>query len=336
MRPFTALLVLFVVLASATTVAAQQNSDNAKLDSTPSQGAWSATAVPDGAYVVGHAMTVARLDGAPRAEAPTGIDPAHARQLSSLEPDEERKSLLTRPFTFTVGGFFPYVDSGAKLNDRDAGTSGTEIDFESDLDLGDAEATFFADGRWRMTPHHRIEVGYFQLDRDGQASAEAEIRFGDLIVPLGIDVVSNLDLNLGRISYGYSFINDGEAEFGVMAGAHIADLDVGLALAGGGAAAAETGETTLPLPHIGFMGSYAFTPNLVAEARVVGFYLDVGSIRGYLLEADAKLTYLLSENFGLGVGMRYFRLDIDIDSSSYDGTVDLDFFGPTVFGVITF
>ncbi len=336
MRPFTTLLVLFVVLASATTAAAQQISDNAKLDSTPSQGALSATAVPDGAYVVGHAMTVARLDGAAHAQAPTGIDPAHAPQLSSLEPDEERKSLLTRPFTLTVGGFFPYVDSGVKHNNRGAGTSGTELDFESDLGLDDAEAIFFADGRWRITPHHRIEVGYFRLDRDGQVSAEAEIRFGDLIVPLAADVASNLDLTLGRISYGYSFINDGEAEFGVMAGAHIADLDASLALAGNGAVASATAETTLPLPHIGIMGSYAFTPNLVAEARVVGFYLEVGSYRGYLLDADAKLTYFLWENVGLGVGLRYFRFDLDIDRSSYDGTVKFDFIGPTVFGVITF
>ncbi len=334
MRPIATLSVLFVVLASATTAAAQQNSANAKLDSTPSQGALSATAVPDGAYVVGHAMTVARLDLAARAEAPTGIDPAHTPQLSSLEPDEEHKSLLTRPFTFMVGGFFPYVDSGARLNNKSAGTSGTKIDFESDLDLEETTATFFGEGRWRITPHHRIEVEYFELNSDGRATAETEIRFDELIAPVGVDVASVLDLKLGRISYGYSLFNDGEAEFGVMAGAHIADLDVGLTLAG--SLASETGEITIPLPHIGVMGSYAFTPNLVADARVVGFYLEVGPYQGFLLEADAKLAYMLWDNFGLGAGVRYFHFDFEIDRSSYNGTVNLDYIGPSVFGVIAF
>ena len=300
MRPLFTLFVIFSGLTSPTATAAQQKSTAKKIDSAPSQS----------------------------------VLPARTAQLSSLEPDKGHESLLTRSFTFTAGGFFPYVDSGSKINNKSTGASGTAIDFESDLDLEEATATFFGEARWRITPHHRIEAEYFQLDRSGQTTVDVEIRFAELTAALGVDIDSVFDLKLGRISYGYSFFNDGEAEIGVMAGVHIADLNVGLTLPG--SSVSETGEVTLPLPHIGVMGSYAFTPNLVAEARAVGFYLEIQSYQGLLFEADAKLTYMLSENFGLGAGLRYFHLDVEVDRSKYDGSVNLDYIGPSVFGVLSF
>ena len=84
------------------------------------------------------------------------------------------------------------------------------------------------------------------------------------------------------------------------------------------------------------MGSYAIRDDLFIEGRVVGFYLELGDYTGGLLEADAKLTYMIWDNVGLGIGARYFKIRAKADTSNFDGDLDFQFVGPTAFAVVSF
>ena len=246
------------------------------------------------------------------------------------------KNLLTRPLTLIGGGFFSFSNTDIQLNNKNTNTDGTNVNLENDLGLDTFKATPFGEARWRITPHHRVELGVFALDRDGAATADTQLVIDDLVIEVGASAETELDLTLGRFTYGYSFINDGKKELGVMVGAHIASLDYDVSLTGtlggGSAGVTSTGENfTAPLPHVGVMGGYAFRDDLVLDARLVGFYLEISDYSGWLLEAETKLTYMIWDNVGLGVGARYFKFHLDADSSSLDGDLDLQFLGPTAF-----
>ena len=264
-----------------------------------------------------------------------------AQTTTTTTTSDPPKNLLTRQFTLIAGGFFSFSNTDISVNNKNTGGSGTNINMEDDLGLDEFEATPFVEARWRITPHHRVEFGLFPLDRDGSATAETELIIDDLVVPIGARVDSKLDLVLGRITYGYSFINDGKKEAGVMIGAHVVSVDYNVSLAAsiGDTTTDVTSageEVTAPLPHIGVMGGYAFNDNLILDGRLVGFYLSISDYTGWLLEAETKLTYMIWDNVGIGLGARYFRFNLEADTSDIDGELDFSFIGPTAFAVVTF
>lgn len=261
-------------------------------------------------------------------------EPAHAQSPRGA-------SLLSDRFTLSVGGFFPYIDSDIRLDSDNSNIPGTEIDLEDDLGMDETHPTVFGGLRWRITPRHRIEAAYFRLNRRGLTAAEGEIRFGDLAIPIGARVDSSLDLHLGRITYGYSLINNGETEVGLLAGAHVASLDANLSIVGevGGesfGALSEHGGLTAPLPHLGLLGAYAFTPTIVSQARVVGFYLKINDYSGWLVQADLTVTWQFAKHFGVGAGVEYFNFSLEADRANFNGDFTFNYIGPTVFAIATF
>ena len=249
-------------------------------------------------------------------------------------------TLMLKEFTLFGGGFFPYIDSSVQFDGPDI--PGTEIDFEDVLGVEDSIATFLVEGRWRIDPKHRIELAYFELNRDGANAVDGTFQFGDLTIPFGAAVEATSNISLGRITYGYSFFNDGEKELGAVIGAHIATLDTSVALQAGvagvvGSSTSDSFQITAPLPHVGLVGSYAFTPKFVAEGKIIGFYLSFNNYTGRLFQADLKLMYQVWDNVSLGVGAQYFTFKLDRDSgSNFEGASDLEFVGPTAFITLAF
>jgi hypothetical protein len=151
---------------------------------------------------------------------------------------------------------------------------------------------------------------------------------------------TTFDVTIGRVTYGYSFIKDTKKELGILAGLHLADANASIGMQGdltiGGTVFTnieykEKGEIVLPLPHIGGFFSYAITPTLTGSVNVLAFYLDVGDVRGGLLEVDGTLHYKLTKHFGIGGGLKYFDLDVVDSTDSFRGEFELRFLGPTLF-----
>ena len=42
------------------------------------------------------------------------------------------------------------------------------------------------------------------------------------------------------------------------------------------------------------------------------------------------------EHFGLGAGLRYFNVNIDVKKSGRKAEFDFEYYGPTIYGVVTF
>ena len=265
--------------------------------------------------------------------------------LAASEKSGTTGSLFDSKYTLTLGGFFPRIDGTINLNSPRGG--GTDIDMENDLGLGDGTSTVWLSFNWRIQPRHQFQAEWFQLDRKGSTTAGRSFTFFDTTVGVGASLDSEIDLNLGRLTYGYSIVRDDNLDLAFLVGAHIATAKATIAAAGnvsvdgvpvvGRSVTESTSRKTLPLPHLGGSLAYEFTPKLAGKLTVLAFALDIGDYSGSLLEVDAFMAYQFSKHFGIGGGLKYFNVNIQYERSG-GGNVEYDyqFFGPAIFGYASF
>jgi hypothetical protein len=256
-----------------------------------------------------------------------------------------RTSRFDAEFSLAVGGFFPYIDSKISLGPSSGG-SGQSIDTEKVLGLNDSSASPWINFNWRFFPRHQLQVEWFQLNRDGARTADRPFTIGDTTVNVGASTSSKADLNLGRITYGYSFIRNEKFDLSGLIGVHIATAKTTVSASGSlvingvpvanGSSTESSSTYTFPLPHVGGEISYKVTQHLTAQFTVLAFALDLGDYSGTLLQVDALASYQFTKHFGFGAGLKYFNLDLEAQSGRVSASYDYEFFGPAVFVYSTF
>lgn len=247
--------------------------------------------------------------------------------------------LFDSTFTLAFGGYFSSVNSDVSL-DSSSGP-GTEIDLEDDLGLDKWSASPWLAFNWRFYPRHQLHVEWFQLNRDGSQAAGFDLEFGGSVFTAGVRLDSALDINIGRVTYGYSFIRDERNDLSLAVGLHIATFKATLTGTGlisvDGAPIVNTSHTestsslTFPLPHLGLNYHRKLTPKLVATVTALGFYIELEDFRGYLIEVDGTLAYQITDSIGIGGGVKYYNFNVTDKDSDGDARFDMDFIGPAIF-----
>jgi hypothetical protein len=265
--------------------------------------------------------------------------------LAAAEKSGAAGSLFDSKYTLILGGFFPRIGGTISLNSPRG--RGTDISMEDDLGLNDGTSTVWLGFNWRFQPRHQFQAEWFQLDRKGSTIAGRDFTFFDTTVGVGASLDSKIDLNLGRLTYGYSILRDDNLDLAFLVGVHITTVKATITAAGnvsvngvpvvGRSVTVSTARKTLPLPHLGGSLAYEFTPKLAGKLTVLAFALDVGEYSGSLLEFDAFMAYQLSKRFGIGGGLKYFNLNVQYDKSGGGkAKYDYEFFGPALFGYASF
>jgi hypothetical protein len=251
-------------------------------------------------------------------------------------------------FQLRVGVFFPDLDSHIRI-DSSFERIGDGIDFEQDLGMSESKTTFYGGASWQFANKHILEWEFFDLGRDGLTTAERSWEIGDTTILANGQIESTFNVRINRLTYRYRFFENPRTNMNLIAGLHGMRVNASLALSGNlivdgepifvlpNEPSVEVEKTKLPLPHFGVGINYVFTPRLVGHATIKGFALEFGDTYGRLVEADIGAQYKLGNNFGIGGGMKWFRLDVVEDETDrVDVTMDFDFFGPAVFVTYTF
>ena len=271
-----------------------------------------------------------------------GAPPQYA--VAADEGDSPPPALMDREFTVALGGFFPRIESTVTLTSPRG--FGKEVNGE-DLGLDKSMNSAWIHFNWRFRPRHQFQAEWFLLDRDGARTVDRPLEIGDTVIGVGASVESEMRLNVGRLTYGYSFFRDEKLDIAFLVGAHFATAKLTATAAGNvsvngtpvvvGSRTESTSTKTFPLPHIGATATYAFTPRFTGELSLLVFALDLGDYSGSLFETDAFLAYQLTKHFGIGGGLKYFNLDLKANTSR-GGSVGykFKFFGPAVFGYVSF
>ena len=251
-----------------------------------------------------------------------------------------------------LSGFWATTNTEIQV-DSELGVIGEELSFEDDLNLSERETLPLLDITYRFNPHHMLDFSFVSLNRSGSTNFGRDgVTTDDILWTVGTSIKSQFDSEVYRLAYGYSFINDGKREFGLLAGLHITRFNVELSGSGSvvaidpvtGNEVVVEGEGqreydsgfTVPLPIIGLHGSYAFTPELHFRGWGQIFSLEYDDYDGRLLNLAGMLEYALNERFGIGGGYAYYGYDFSADGDSLNGSFEYDFRGPTLYVSVSF
>jgi hypothetical protein len=260
---------------------------------------------------------------------------------------EDTYDQINDPFRIYLGVFAPSVSSKININ-GDSLPPGPPISIEDQLGVEDSQEVAWGGVEWRISRRNSLAFETFLLNRDGGKSGtfEPPIQVGDTTIESGA-IGTSFDTGVSRLTYGFSVQRSERSDLQLMAGLHIASLSVGMQLSGNicdpttdptmppGCPTASTGvageEVTAPLPHFGVSYAYAFSPSLALRLKAIGFAIEIESIDGSIIEADADLTWQPTRHFGAGIGVRYFNTNVKSTGSDLNGEFDYEYVGPVVF-----
>lgn len=232
--------------------------------------------------------------------------------------------------------YAPKVDTSVQLSSKDPVTIGTEIDFESDLDLDRDKVlpAFFAGAR--IGSGFSIAAEYYALHRSGGRTLERDITFRDVTYPASVTVESGFDTDVYRLVVGYELIHRPTYELGIALGVHATNIKAEISGQGsiGGAGAslqAREEEVLAPLPTIGLFGAVEAMPRLTFNGRVDYLSLKIDQYKGRLINAQAAVSYEIIDHVSLGINYRYVDYRLDVDKERVEGRLAYRFSGPSVF-----
>ena len=247
--------------------------------------------------------------------------------------------IMNTRFQIVGGGFFASSDPSFRL-DRSDSDLGTKVS-GSDLGLDEDVTVPFAGLRWRISDRWRLEAQVFGFDESGSRFTSESIEWGNLEFDAETLVNSDADTTIGRGLIGYSFLKNDRLELGAGLGLHYMSFDVrlsGQAHIGGGPAvsASEEADADGIVPNIGLFGSYAFNEQWLVEGRFDWFSASIDDYSGDLWRVGAAVVYQPFANFNFGLSYDYLNINVDIDKSNWNGSIDSDWYGPSAFVGLTF
>lgn len=227
-----------------------------------------------------------------------------------------------------------YVFNGETfLNiNRADGVIGTTVDTERDLDTNDATWTWRADLAWRFAPNHTLELGYYNFELDGSKDLSREIVVRNQTFTVGSAVDTNLEFEVMRLEYIYSFYRNEKVDLGVGAGIYAVGSD--LTIAARGIGQQESADVTAPLPVAGFRMQYRATPKVDVIAAYDVFFINQNDYSGSMSDFRVLLEHRTTKHLGFGIGLDHFALNAQLSDDEWDGAVATNWNGAMVYLVL--
>lgn len=224
----------------------------------------------------------------------------------------------------TAGAFFVSADSKIFLTD---GNGDAPIDLESEFTVGDTDVGVPISLRWRISPFHSLEFGYFELNRSGAGDIVVPVDVGAASFSQGEAVNTGFDTRIFRLGYAFSLLHDTQKELAIFGGAHVSDVSFRSRSANDDV----TADTTAILPVLGASLVINFTDRLSLGTALQFFVSDVNRYSGNLIDFGLSGQYSWGRRFSFGIGYRYYRQDIDTADEDFKGDYRFEYRGPVVF-----
>jgi hypothetical protein len=215
----------------------------------------------------------------------------------------------------SIGSFVVDFDTSAQAG---SGRLSGLVEFEDDLDVDSDTTTARLDGFYRFNPKHSMDFGYFALDRDGTTILARDIVYDDVEYNVGAQMTATFNVDLLRLTYRYSFVNDGTTEAGFIAGLSTyafeaivdgqATVDDGM----GGQITRQvraSDDVTAPIPVFGMFVGHAITPRWVLRLNAEFFDLESGDYAGRVVDTRVVVDYFFSKHVGIGAGLSTTDID---------------------------
>lgn len=271
--------------------------------------------------------------------------------FSYSQKDEGQKHpLLEDSFIFNAGVFFP--NKSLKLSVEGSVERPPEvelpveppqdgIDFGENFKISQYQSTFATGFQWRFgkTRKWKLFADYFGIYNRWKGTLDEPIEWEDVIYDVDAEVRAGIDLSILRTRIGRALSTGQQHELGVNLGAHIMVFNA--FIEGEGRIVGEDEEAegefekggvdaTAPLPNIGAWYYWAPSEKWLLTADVDWLYIVFGDFQGGLWDLKGGVQYQIIDWFGVGANYRYFNVNFEVDKSDWNGTLDMNFSGPSV------
>lgn len=247
--------------------------------------------------------------------------PAHAQEAIPIHP------ALHDSFYFAAGVFVPKTSTSAQVDSTNLG-AGVNIDFERMLGMTTQRTVPDAFARWRFADRWRLEVEYFELNRNGDKVLQQEISWNGQKYLVGTEVVSKFDFSDIRASVGYSFFKSADKELGAAFGFHMASYDAALSAAGQGT---ESTKILAPLPVLSVYGQFALTETWAVGARLDRFVMSYDKYDGNVTSMALDLNYQPFRHVGFGLAYRSLFITLKATGPDLTAQFQQTFQGPLLY-----
>jgi hypothetical protein len=248
---------------------------------------------------------------------------AHAQDAAPIHP------ALHDKFYFAVGAFVPKTSTSAQLDSSTLG-AGANVDFERALGITTQKTVPDAFVRWRFTERWRLEVEYFELNRNGDKILQQDITWNGQTFPIGAEVVSKFDFSDIRASVGYSFFKTADKELGVGFGFHVASYDAELSTSTNGIGN-QAAKVLAPLPVFSVYGQFALTETWAVGGRLDRFVASYDNYSGNITSVALDLNYQPFRHVGIGMAYRSLFIVAKAKGSDYTAQFNQTFQGPLLY-----
>jgi outer membrane scaffolding protein for murein synthesis (MipA/OmpV family) len=240
-------------------------------------------------------------------------------------------------FELFGGAILQNYDTTIDVKDRATGI-GSSVNLEKTLGYDEDDTPWIVGASLRFAERHRLSITYFESNRNVTAIAKEDIDIGEgEIIPVGAGYASSLDFKVIPITYSYSFIKNDNHEFYGSLGLHWNSVNYdALGVTGLGEDTWEgsvVAEADAPMPLIGIGYDYYISDRWKVSASAQAFYIklsdDTFSFEGGIVNVDLSTVYYIFDNVGIGAGINYFELNVDVDDSDWLGSLEYSYWGPS-------
>jgi hypothetical protein len=245
-----------------------------------------------------------------------------------FEPREYDGDRQQQTIEIRLGAFNSTIDTEV-IRDASAGQPGDEIDLEDFLGIADRETIFQLDALFRIGYYHRLELGYFELQRRSPTTLERDVNFGDQTFLAGTEVETSMETEVVRLAYSYSIMRDQQKELGVTAGLSYSRFET--AISAEATQQAEQLEVKVPLPTLGIFGSVALGSEWRLGADIQVFALDFDRYDGFMSYLSLGLDRKFGDVISLGLGYTFYGLRLEAKDEDLRGTFRMRHYGPKLY-----
>ena len=238
-------------------------------------------------------------------------------------PTAQAEEEVAFPEKFMLRLSMYYVDraeTDIRVASNDGLSLGTGVSFSQDLGGDRTAETPRIDMYYRFNERHRIEFSNFSIDREGRRIIDITIDIEDETYDIGETVISEIQYDVTRIGYAYSFYHSSDVELSLSAGLNFTRYEFDIRNADG--SESTHADTSAPLPMFGLQLSYAFDDNWSIHYLSETFFIEVDdAIRGALLNYELNLQYRFLDHFIIGAGFARLSTDLEADDDDWRGSV---------------
>jgi hypothetical protein len=236
---------------------------------------------------------------------------------------------------FFIGGIGSSAETTVQVN-SDAGI-GSTILLERLFNLPRKRDYLRFEGYYRFSRTHRLDFRYLEVSSSGTNTLfDEDITVGDQTFQVGAAIGANRNTRFGAIEYRYAFVNNGRAEAGISAGLGVADIDLEIfgeigVSPGPILIASERVRETILLPVAGVYTDFTLTRRLFLSFAAILLTASYDKYSGDIGDVRVALRWYPAKVVGFGAAWNRTRIDVHVERSRGDVSLDYVFEGPSVF-----